>query len=86
MEQLTSDLKGAAVYLDGILVSGDNAQDHLENLRALLQRLNDKGLRCRLKKCQFAQPVVEYLGHLLSNEGVAKGPQGRCCEEHAMPS
>ena len=27
MEQLTSDLKGVAVYLDDILVSGDNA-DH----------------------------------------------------------
>ena len=75
MEQLTSDLKGVAVYLDDILVSGDNAQDHLENLHALLQRLNDRGLRCRLEKCQFAQPVVEYLGHLLSNEDVAKGPK-----------
>ena len=58
MEQLTTDLKGVAVYLDDILVSGDNAQDHLENLRALFQRLYDKGLRCRLEKCQFAQPVV----------------------------
>ena len=36
MEQLTSDLKGVAVFLDDILVSGDNAQDHLENLLALL--------------------------------------------------
>ena len=32
MAQLTSDLKGVAVYLDEILVSGKNAEDHLENL------------------------------------------------------
>ena len=75
MEQLTSDLKGVAIYLDDILVSGDNAEDHLSNLKALLKRLNEKGLRCRLEKCVFAQPTVEYLGHILSNEGIAKGPK-----------
>ncbi|XP_048586178.1 uncharacterized protein LOC116604056 [Nematostella vectensis] len=71
MDQLTCDLPGVAVYLDDILVSGATAQEHLSNLRRLLQRLSDKGLRCRLEKCSFAQPYVEYLGHLLS-EGLRK--------------
>ena len=39
MDQLTSDLRGVPVYLDDLLVSGANAQEHLQNLRALLQRL-----------------------------------------------
>lgn len=73
MDQLTNDLPGVAVYFDDILVSGTSAQDHLSNLRGLLQRLNNNGLRCRLEKCHFAQPYVEYLGHLLSSEGIAKG-------------
>jgi len=47
MEKLTSDLPGVAVYLDDILVSGKDATEHLNNLRGLLTRLNDKGLRCR---------------------------------------
>lgn len=75
MEQLTSDLPGVAVYLDDILVSGKNEEDHLHNLRGLLRRLNDKGLRCRLDKCSFAQPQVTYLGYTLSRQGVAKGPK-----------
>ena len=75
MEQLTSDLKGVAVYLNDILVSGNNTRDHLENMQSLLQRLNDKSLRWRLEKCQFAQPVAKYRGYLLSNESVAKGPK-----------
>jgi hypothetical protein len=29
------------------LVSGANAEEHLQNLRALFQRLNDNGLRCK---------------------------------------
>lgn len=73
MDQLTSDLRGVAVYLDDILVSGANAEEHLQNLRALLQRLQDKGLRCNLKNCTFAQPSVEYLGHTLSRNGISKG-------------
>jgi len=85
MEQLTSDLTGVAVYLDDILVSGDDAQAHLENLRALLQRLSEKGLRCRREKCRFAQPVVEYLGHLLSHEGVAKGPKVDAVKQMPRP-
>ena len=72
MEQSTCDLQGVAVYLDDILVSGENAVDHLENLQQLLQRLEGHGLRCRLEKCSFAQPSVEYLGHKLTQR-VEKG-------------
>ena len=75
MDQLTSDLRGVAVYIDDILVSGTTASEHLQNLRALLHRLENKGLRCRLEKCVFAQPSVEYFGHILSGQGIAKGPK-----------
>lgn len=73
MDQLTCDRHGVAVYLDDILVSGANAEEHLHNLRALLQRLQDKGLRYNLEKCYFVQPSVEYLGHTLSRKGIYKG-------------
>jgi hypothetical protein len=73
MDQLIGDLGGVTSYMDDILVSGLNASEHLRNLRALLQRLQDKGLRCRKEKCLFAQPSVEYLGYTLSSKGVAKG-------------
>ena len=75
MDQLTSDLQGVAVYMDDILVSGTTASEHIQNLRALLKRLEEKGLRCRLEKCLFTQPSVEYLGHILSQQGIAKGPK-----------
>ena len=75
MDQLTSDLQGVAVYMDDILVSGATTSEHIQNLRALLKRLEEKGLRCRLEKCLFAQPSVEYLGHILSKQGIAKGPK-----------
>ena len=67
MDQVMQDLPGVAGYLDDLLISGKDAEDHLKNLRQLLQRLHEKGLRCRLEKCPFAEPYVEYLGHLLSH-------------------
>ena len=73
MDKLTSDLPGVAVFQDDILVSGKDAKEHLSNLKGLLTRLHDKGLRCRREKCQFAQTSVQYLGHTLSAEGISKG-------------
>ena len=77
MTQLTSDLDlpGAVVYLDDILISGKTAEDHLKNLRRLLKRLNDRGLRCRIQKCVFAQDSVTYLCHTISRDGISKGPK-----------
>ena len=75
MDDITKDLPGVAVYLDDILVSGTNREDHLQNLKRLLQRLLEKGLQCRKEKCQFAQSEVGYLGHVLSRRGISKGPK-----------
>ena len=61
------------MYFDDILVNGDNAKDHLMNLRALFKRLEEKGLRCNRERCVFAQVSIDYLGHTLSRQGIAKG-------------
>ena len=73
MGQLTADLTGVTVCLDDIIVSGKDSKDHQNNLRRLLQRLEEKGLRCRQEKCQVAKKTVDCLGHRLSKEGIAKG-------------
>ena len=72
---ISPKILGVAVYLDDILVSGSNEEDHLHNLRCLLERLRAKGLRCRKDKCTFAESSVEYLGNVLSEDGIRKGPK-----------
>ena len=86
MENLTSDLPGVAVFQDDMPVSGQNANDHLSNLKRLLTRHNDTGLRCRRDKCQFAQSSVEYLGHTLSAEGISKGSKVEAVLKMPPPS
>ena len=85
LDEITSDLPGVVVYLDKILCSGATAEAHLQNLRRLLERLRDKGLRCRLEKCTFAQPQVVYLGHVLSSEGIHQGPKVSALNEMPAP-
>ena len=79
LNQLTSDL-------DDILISGKTAEDHLNNLRCLLKRLNDRGLRCRIQKCVFAQDSVTYLGHTISRDGISKGPKADAVTKMPAPS
>ena len=86
MNQLTSDLPGVAVYLDNILIRGKTAKDHLNNLRRLLKRLNNRGLRCRIQKCVFAQDSVTYLGHTISRDDIYKRPKADAVTKMPAPS
>ena len=45
----------------------------MSNVQKPFQRLKEKGLRCRLEKCFFAQSSVEHLSFNLSKEGISKG-------------
>ncbi|KAM3861135.1 mitotic checkpoint serine/threonine-protein kinase BUB1 [Diretmus argenteus] len=41
----------------------------------VLSRLQQKGLKAKLSKCQFFRTEVQYLGHRVSREGVATDPE-----------
>ena len=59
-----------ATYLDDVLVSGRTVEEHRSNLRQVLNRLRDAGLRLRKEKCSFMLPSVTYLGHTVDAEGI----------------
>ena len=70
MESLLGDLPHVCVYLDDILVTGESEAAHLQNLAAVLQRLESAGVRLKRAKCSFMIPEVEYLGHSISAKGI----------------
>lgn len=43
----------------------------VSDLEAVLQTLQTHQLFAKRSKCSFAQPSVEYLGHVISGEGVS---------------
>ena len=73
MDLVLAGLKWSSclVYLDDIIILGKDFKSHLQNLSLVLQRIKDAGLRLKTTKCAFFQDRVNYLGHVVSRDGVS---------------
>jgi hypothetical protein len=58
MDSLLQGLPNVAVYLDDILITGQNEQQHWK----LYWSVKRAGLKLKQSKCVFMSPDVEYLG------------------------
>jgi hypothetical protein len=56
-------------------VYSPNLQTHAQHLSAVLQLLSDNSFYVKPSKCSFAQTELEYLGHIVSSQGVATDPR-----------
>ena len=70
METLLQGLSFVTVYIDDILISGRTPDEHMANLEKVLERLSKAGMRLKKSKCDFLLSEVEYLGHVISKQGV----------------
>lgn len=70
MDELLQGIEHTGVYLDDIIITGMTREEHIKNLRMVLQRLSRAGVRTRLAKCRFMQPSVQYLGHRIDKDGI----------------
>lgn len=61
-------------YMDDILVFSENKGDHEKHMQLVLEALDKAHLRIKLKKCQFGVEKLEFLGHLVSTEGIEMAP------------
>ena len=66
--------KFVVVFIDDILVYSKNKKEHAEHLRIVLTRLREHQLYAKFSKCDFWLKEVQFLGHVLSAEGVAVDP------------
>ena len=72
MNDIFSDLLDVHViiYLDDILIYSDDPTKHIEHVCEVLCRLRKHGLYARPDKCRFSSDTVEYLGFILTKEGL----------------
>ena len=60
----------ARAFVDDILISSRSMEEHLEHIAAVLECLIACGLRVHPAKSVFATDKVEYLGHLVTMNGL----------------
>ncbi|MBW0573505.1 hypothetical protein O181_113220 [Austropuccinia psidii MF-1] len=58
------------VYLDDIIVFSSSQEEHVTHMASVTQRLRYKSLFVKASKCVFHSSVVEYLGYVVSSEGL----------------
>ncbi|XP_058826825.1 uncharacterized protein LOC131686848 [Topomyia yanbarensis] len=58
------------VYIDDVIVFGKTLNEHLKNLKIILETLNNANLKIQLDKCEFLHSEIEFLGFIIGAEGI----------------
>ena len=61
--------KFAMGYLDDIKIFSRTEEEHLEHLEKIFRKLREYGLKMKREKCDFFKKHLQYLGHLVSEQG-----------------
>ena len=77
MDVMLSGLSGdmAFVYIDDVLVFSKTPEEHANNVAIVLDRFIAANLKLKLKKCIFVAKSIKFLGHIISQDGIAMDPE-----------
>ena len=69
------DMEGVETDIDDLLIFGWTKEEHDRNLKAVLIRMQENNMTLNIKKCIFGVTEIEYLGHILTQEGIRPDPK-----------
>ena len=62
--------KFVIMFIDDILIYSKNEKEHEQHLGVVLQRLKEKHLYAKFKKCEFWLETISFLGHVIFKRGI----------------
>ena len=74
-EETFSDIQGVHVIADDLIIAARDDQEHDNILHRVLTRAHDKGVKFNSEKVQFKVGQVEYMGNLVSSDGLKPDPK-----------
>ena len=66
--------KFVIIFIDDILVFSKSEEEHEQHLRMVLDKLREHQLYAKFSKCEFWLHKVEFLGNVLTEEGLSVIP------------
>eukprot|EP00253_Pinus_taeda_P035458 PITA_35458 len=63
------------IFIDDILIYSRTVEEHQEHLRMVLQTLREHQLYAKFSKCDFFQEGIQYLGHVITKDGIDVDPE-----------
>ena len=75
VDEILSGESNALCFFDDILVFSDNEKEHEEHLQNTLARLTAAGVKLNKEKCEFRKKELDFLGFVVSKEGVKPDSQ-----------
>ena len=68
-------LQYCIIYLDDIIIFSKTPKEHLHHLRLVFKKISEAGLKLKPSKCKFFKTRLEYLGHIVSKQGIETNPK-----------
>lgn len=62
------------VFMDDVIIYSSSLQEHEIHLFKILQTLRENNLKLQLDKCEFMRKEIEYLGHVVTDQGILPNP------------
>jgi hypothetical protein len=62
-------------YIDDIFIFSKNMKDHERHVHLVLEKFQKVGLYAKFEKCEFHQFEVEFMGYVISRDGICQDPQ-----------
>ena len=74
LENLLKNIPNVVVYIDDILITGENQEVHDKAMKAVLDKILKSGLILKQEKCEWYKSSIQFLGHIISQEGITPVP------------
>ena len=66
--------KFVVVFIDDIFIYSKTKEENEEHLHIILQVLREHKLYAKFSKCEFYKDKIQYLGHVISKDGLSIDP------------
>ena len=84
MDEMLDGIEGTKAIMDDILVAGKDEEEHDRILENIIRRATEYNLGLNFDKCQLRKKRVNYVGHVISGQGLEASPD-KVRAIHDMP-